>query len=203
MVFKYYSLILSASPLIWRYVISHARRDARSALAFAFYRHVGRTTRRCRDRSRFPLANENRATGCIKFDTRGMTERNDKSCGWQFSRSGTLTKPIPPVCRLYTSDPFRTRDFIVLSVVCRGNPVPEYEREKEKEREKQMTQTCDAAERVQKISRRPGLADLYVIFYPRFRRIPLPFYGKARRWHWDKFSATEVSNGKRRSWRAS
>lgn len=52
-------------------------------------------------RSRFPLANENRATGCIKFDTRGMTEKNDKSCGWQFSRSGTLTKPIPPVPPLY------------------------------------------------------------------------------------------------------
>jgi len=44
-----------------------------------------------------------------------------------------------------------------------------------------MTQTCDAAERVQKISRRPDLADLYVIFYPRFRRIPLLYYGKARR----------------------
>lgn len=40
-----------------------------------------------------------------------------------------------------------------------------------------MTQTCEAAERVQKISHRPGPADLCVIFYP--RSPPLPRQGRA------------------------
>lgn len=44
-------------------------------------------------------------------------------------------------------------------------------RERKKERG-EKTQTCGTAERDQKLSRRPGPADLCVIFYP--RRIPPP-----------------------------
>lgn len=136
-----------------------------------------------------------------------MTERNDKSCGWQFSRSGTLTKPIPPVCRLYTSDPFKTRDFIVLSVVCRGNPVPERTggreggREKERKTDDANLRRCGTSPK--NLSPTWPLPISVSSFTLVLVESPPPApSGRARqrhgttRWHWDKFSATEVSNGK-------
>lgn len=127
-----------------------------------------------------------------------------------FSFGGTLTKPAPPRGTVYTSGPFRARDFIVLSVVCQGNPVPEYREERKRERGGRAHEPAALRNEPKKL-----LADLVPPISVSSSTLVLAQppregregkgrdgYGTTRR-HWDKFSATETSNGKRRSWRAS